>query len=375
MAEVPEKLKRKLSLPPSRLSGSERCRNCDTELHGPYCHYCGQPDRNLHRFFPTMLREALVEATDFDSRLLRTLIPLLFAPGKLAWDYMHGRRFRYTSPIRLYLFSNILFFLLASLMTSVSINDQMLASSAGSGHAPDPAGHVETQAAGAGSPVRNHDAETAPEKTPEGSTADAGRDTDEAQVSIDVAGGDIAIDAQGNTIDVSFFPAALNDWLNRELARAEEKGRAIEADPTLITDQIFDMLPATMFVLLPFFALTLKLFYPFSGRYYTEHLIFALYNHSFVFILATIVLVLNALGTLLWGDGPPDPGATTVQLADWSTNILLIAMCVYFWLAMKRFYGQGWLATTLKFAGVGLTYNLLLMLVTVLVAVLGFLVL
>ena len=50
---------RKLSLPAERLAGSARCLNCGTALQGPFCHFCGQPDKNLMRFFPALLRELL----------------------------------------------------------------------------------------------------------------------------------------------------------------------------------------------------------------------------------------------------------------------------------------------------------------------------
>ncbi len=83
-----------LTLPPERLAGSFECLNCGTVLQGPFCHYCGQPDKNFMRFFPVLLRELLEDFLDFDSRFMRTMKPLLFKPGKLTRDYLDGRRFR-----------------------------------------------------------------------------------------------------------------------------------------------------------------------------------------------------------------------------------------------------------------------------------------
>lgn len=77
-----------------RLAGSPACLNCATALMGPFCHYCGQPDKNLMRFFPALVRDLLGDVVDFDSRFMRTLKPLLFRPGKLTRDYLDGRRFR-----------------------------------------------------------------------------------------------------------------------------------------------------------------------------------------------------------------------------------------------------------------------------------------
>ncbi|MGK2924072.1 MAG: DUF3667 domain-containing protein, partial [Lysobacterales bacterium] len=98
---------RTLTLKAKRLAGNVRCLNCGTPLQGPFCHYCGQPDKNFLRFFPVLLRELLEDFLDFDSRFMRTMKPLLFKPGKLTRDYLDGHRFRYTPPLRLYIFSSI----------------------------------------------------------------------------------------------------------------------------------------------------------------------------------------------------------------------------------------------------------------------------
>ena len=53
-----------LTLKPARLAGSAACLNCGTGLQGPYCHYCGQPDRNFLRFFPALMRDLLEDFLD-----------------------------------------------------------------------------------------------------------------------------------------------------------------------------------------------------------------------------------------------------------------------------------------------------------------------
>ena len=62
------------------------------------------------------------DVLDLDSRFMRTIKPLLFKPGRLTRDYMEGRRFRYAPPMRLYIFSSIVFFLLAALLSSDAIS-------------------------------------------------------------------------------------------------------------------------------------------------------------------------------------------------------------------------------------------------------------
>ena len=35
------------SLDKKKLAGSAQCLNCGTDLKGPFCYFCGQPDRNF----------------------------------------------------------------------------------------------------------------------------------------------------------------------------------------------------------------------------------------------------------------------------------------------------------------------------------------
>lgn len=364
MASVPEKLKEKLTIAETRLSGSDQCQNCGTELQGPYCHYCGQPDKNFFRFFPALLREMMGDLLDLDSRLTRTLKPLLFQPGKLANDYMHGRRFRYTSPVRLYLFSSIVFFLLAGFITSFEIQRELAGNT-------DPVSQETTVEAQAKPEITDQPEiqETLDKEKLDPLTAT--EDNAPWTITLD-------LDEDGNEVDavtLPFVPQRLNDWINEELAKSESKGESIEADPTIITDKIFEMLPMTVFILLPVFALLLKFFYMFSNRYYTEHLIFALYNHSFVFVLATVMFALESGGSLLVSQGWITKSGMVATVLDWQSLLLLIWMPLYFWFALKRFYQQGWLLTSVKFVTLGISYTVLIASVTVFVAILSFLLL
>lgn len=92
----------------------EVCRNCDLQLAAPdrYCAACGQKRiDDADRRLPALARASMKEVTDVDGRLLPSLLALLFRPGRLAREYRLGRRRRYLSPIALFLFANLVFFL------------------------------------------------------------------------------------------------------------------------------------------------------------------------------------------------------------------------------------------------------------------------
>lgn len=358
MSELSPKVKNKLTVPEDRLVGSDDCQNCGTELQGPYCHYCGQPDKNFFRFFPALLREMMGDLLDFDSRISRTLKPLLFQPGKLATDYMQGRRFRYTSPVRLYLFSSIIFFVLAGFMANLSINEAM--------HDLDFAGD---------------DSATTEFIPPTSETEIVTDDTQESNTNHRRSGGPWQFNftnhetGEPEVINLPFVPVALNNWINTELEKSESKSQAINNDPTLITNKIFDLLPMTIFALLPVFALILKIFYLFSKRYYTEHLIFALYNHSFIFVLATIMLLFVRATDKIVASSLITESGWIHTAAQWATNLMWIWLAIYFWIAMKRFYKQGWFLTSIKYVSIGMFYTILIATVATFIALISFLLL
>jgi hypothetical protein len=101
--------------------------------------------------------------------------------------------------------------------------------------------------------------------------------------------------------------------------------------------------PTVIFLLLPIFALLLKLFYWRSRRFYAEHFVFALHTHTFGYFIFTFILLLPRAGSQKY---------PILALMAWLAG--------YLWLALKRTYEQGWIRTTLKFGVIGFAYSFLL---------------
>jgi hypothetical protein len=89
---------------PAGAADAEACPSCGTRLAGEFCHACGErrrpPEALSLRY---SVREFTNDLFDVDSRALRSLRLLLFRPGELALEYIHGRRRPYLGPLRLYL--------------------------------------------------------------------------------------------------------------------------------------------------------------------------------------------------------------------------------------------------------------------------------
>ena len=357
-----------LTLAAKKLAGSVHCLNCGTELKGPFCYYCGQPDRNFMRFFPALLRDLMEDLLDLDSRFMRTIKPLLFKPGRLTRDYMEGRRFRYAPPMRLYIFSSIVFFLLAAFLSSDAIQISGLENNDGIVHFS--ANNTEQELETVKEALNQLPPEAQKQIDIDEIIAESENENPDKLMfeTKDISFNDEPWDRETNPVDIKWLPAWLNDRINDEIEGSPQKAEQVNENPNLIVDKVFDILPATMFVLLPVVALIFKFWYLFAKRYYVEHLIFSLHNHSFLFVSLILILLANITNSLL---GKYDY-LTAATAANWFLVAISIWSPVYMLISLRVVYQQGWFMTLGKFAVIGLSYLTLLTLVTVGVAIASF---
>ena len=207
---------------------------------------------------------------------------------------------------------------------------------AGPGGEPAPADLTGTAAPGG-------TADTTDTSDPAQDTASAG-ETGAGPGAEDEDGPWVQIDHDHLNTGIPALDTILVTRVNR-LGRMERRD-AIET----VLSGFFNYVPTVMFVLLPVFALVLKLLYIRRRRFYAEHFVFLLHVHSFVYILATLMLLLRRVV----------PGWIELALFGW--------ILVYILLALKRVYGQGWLITLIKYWTLGWLYFWILLL-TVPVAV------
>jgi len=271
-----------------------------------------------------MVGELLRETFELDSRLVRTLKLLLFKPGMLALEFSRNRRASYVSPIRLYLFVSILFFFLLSMSTEVG---------------------TETEQATVQIQLKDV------------------KDTDTSLLLalLDDARADRAheiLARPGNSIARLILLEVASDLKPEDLTKPDptfvfllREGVDALYEPGSVARQFMDNLAAGMFVMLPVYALLLKLFYPFRKRFYVENLVFSTHLHSFIYL----VLMLQMLLSKKWGIGWLNTGLGAL------TNGLTLWILVYHYLALKRYFNEGSFRTLLKFSGLLTLYLLLLM--------------
>jgi hypothetical protein len=89
---------------------AETCLNCGEKLLGDFCWRCGQEAADFHRPLRSLAADFLENVLNLDSKLLRTVGPLLFRPGWLTREYLAGRRAPYVRPLKLYLLAALVCF-------------------------------------------------------------------------------------------------------------------------------------------------------------------------------------------------------------------------------------------------------------------------
>lgn len=80
-----------------------QCKNCGNEFTGKFCNVCGQKsetDRINHKFILHELKDKFIH---LDSGFLYTTKKLFMNPGKMAKEYLDGKRIHYLKPFS-YLF-------------------------------------------------------------------------------------------------------------------------------------------------------------------------------------------------------------------------------------------------------------------------------
>lgn len=87
-----------------------RCRNCGALAPSRFCPDCGQTTAIHPPTVREFVHEFVTHSVALEGALWRTLVALLFRPGRLTVDYFDGRRARYIAPLRLYLTFSLVFF-------------------------------------------------------------------------------------------------------------------------------------------------------------------------------------------------------------------------------------------------------------------------
>lgn len=322
------------------------CLNCGTIVQGRYCHVCGQENVVPKETFWHMVTHFFYDITHFDSSFFTTAKDLLFKPGFLSREYMIGRRVSYLHPIRMYVFTSAIFFLLffSFFQPKHAVNNAISKPLTADQRTDQIAEWKDSLQKDPGN-KKIMDAIALFEDTSKVVSAKDVLKVDRNQVVINFS--DKNYESVGAYDSAQRLkPASKRDnWLERRFViLGINITRQFREDPEgagdkLLTD-FFHRLPYLLFISLPLFALILKLVYIRRRKeyYFADHGVFTIHLYVFTFIVLLLVFLFDELEYL-----------TGWKYFDVLQLLLFILLGIYLYIGMHNFYKQGWFKTFLKF--------------------------
>lgn len=301
------------------------CSNCKTTLteKDNYCPNCGQRNRDINLSIWDLLLDFLGDYFSFDSKLFRTIKPLVFSPGKVPLDFVEGKRAYYIPPLRTFIFlSFVTFFIWGSISVPSDFDDSSSIDIVEPKSLLDQ--YIDSVTASFFIPVT---------------------------IRIDTSLEDSAV---MNSIEYLFSPRYPANEVVDSLApevnplvkfTLSQMLQVFRQGKQSSRDYFLSNLPIALLLLQPFVALLLLIFYKTSEHgLFIQHLIFSVYFHSFVLILG----ILNFI--LMW-------------FVDSNIALIIssILLAVYLFFSMQRFYQQGFLRTVFIWLGIVVLYVLIIL--------------
>jgi hypothetical protein len=318
----------------------KNCLNCGIMVKGRYCQRCGQENIETKQSFGAFAKHFIYDVFHFDGKFFHTLKDLLLKPGKVAQAYVSGKRMHYLDPVRMYLFTSAVFFLVFFAVATANVTGDSRATILLSNNERIGLAHEMV--------VNRKDSATAFKSYVISKLLDTNliiilnRDSIHKDSFLNFRGNYYKVKAvtKDEFLKTDESPGSIDRLLKRKARKlALENPNGSAAGPVLVVQDFLHKLPYLLFISLPFFALILKLLYIRRKQfYYSDHIVFTLYHYIFSFFLLFVNLVFKELGLLLH---------TRIFV------VLSIGLCLY-WLiclyrGMRNFYRQSREKTVAKF--------------------------
>lgn len=319
----------------------KNCLNCGTTVIGRYCHVCGQENIETRETFWSLTKHFVFDILHFDGKFWHTLKYLIIRPGLVARQYCEGKRNTYLHPIRMYLFTSAVFFLLFFAIKGNQLQKKQ-----------DALSKRER--------IELTDSLKKELVSKPGDTAilrklrllkDAGKqvyisdiDTSKRFSFFMANSGKYSSFEQYDSVQKKLPQGERDSWFirmftKRGLELKEKYGSDMTQGFNVIWADFLHKVPYMLFLSLPFFALILKLLYVRRKNFfYSDHAIFTLYHYIASFIL---LMAMMAVGQLSEWTGFSGGG--------WLIFFLVLMWMAYLFMEMKSFYKQGWFKTFAKF--------------------------
>ena len=148
-----------------------------------------------------------------------------------------------------------------------------------------------------------------------------------------------------------FFSEQRNENLRRFMrSQAQSNYERVTKDPADFFYGSLDYITLFILFMMPILALIQKILYFRSKRFYVEHLMLTLHNHSFVILS---IFFANVFGFIERREIPVVTSAMAL-----TGYAIVIWVFVYLFLSLRNYFGQGYFITLIKFITMAVIYAL-----------------
>ncbi|MFD0765066.1 DUF3667 domain-containing protein [Mucilaginibacter lutimaris] len=340
------------------------CLNCGTILQGKFCHNCGQENLEMKESFGHMLNHAVSDYFHFDYQFFHTLKPLFLKPGHLTTEYIAGHRAQYLHPVKMYIFISLIFFVLFFKSNGekdiIKDNRQTEQQSSDKAKTAIDKGINKNKNLTDKQKVQLSEAVKAyvPDTLAKEINADLAKDSVKSNESDDNEGGftffgDDNLYKYATYNDYLAYQAKLpakdrDDMVERYLIKKnyDWKARGKNAKEVL-WEGFKHNAPKIMFLLLPLFALILKLAFWRNHKFYVEHIIYAIHLHCYLFSFLAFTMLLKLVIPHEW--------QTIIGLISTATMFTIIW---YIYRSLRVVYNRSRWRTVSKMFGVTFMYSI-----------------
>ncbi len=358
-----------------------KCLNCESTIseNNNFCPNCGQVNDKSRLSLKQYFAEYLSGFFSFDNRFIKTVIPLIFKPGKVTREYIEGKRKKYVNPFQLYLNITIIFFLLIGLFSTINNFKETQNISEVSQNDPkdlskaldtinkiliNENGKIKTADEDTEDAFINFELETDSIKNydlqPENKKDTITSSTEKFFIKITEF---MKYDNEHEDIDI---PTALNElgyevnnWNIFYFSKAQNINKFTK-DPNFIksySDNIISKISVALFLLLPIFTLIVAILYIRNKYNYSEHLVFVFHTQTVFFILLIFFIIIDRIFKIKWG-----------------ITLSIFLFLSYLYIALRNFYKQGWFKTFAKYFILNFFYLILALIGGILVSFIVFLI-
>lgn len=299
------------------------CLNCNAVINGRYCSICGQENLEPQESLWNLIVHFFNDITHFDGKFFSSVKFIVTKPGFLSSEYVKGRRMSYLNPVRFYVFTSFLFFLIFFTFM-LNKNDITNGENKKTELSKKSSDKVDEVLSNVGIDSLKQLEEKKKRKSL--NILGSGKYRDKKEYD--------SLKLLGLTKE-NVFERML---VERGWKINEKYGNDSKKTGEALLDNLLHSIPQTLFFTLPLFALLLQCLYFRSGQhYYVGHVIFTIHFYIFIYI---DLLLMYLFGLL-----------SEIKYLGWFSNIEIIfgvGIFYYAYRAMRNFYEQGRWKTLLK---------------------------